>query len=271
VSELLAARASGQLADGPILLQGYWSNALVGHSCAAPDGQTGELEIYCHDGEFGITELDEPIIVVSRGGSVTPASGPSITPWLPGTLFQATLVAPVNGQSFPPVPIVASGHFDDPRAADCRPVARQLCKDRFVIDEIVQFDVAAVPTPGVSPSPSPFPFDAPPKALFDSDQCQPGTAAAPAFEFVGWKDGGELDLSSGRDLSGEVLYVAISKDVVPLGDWFTLPGDTRESRPMGRLVCLAHEWEEVGGVEFDSLAGSGYRLYRDGSTAKPAG
>src|SRR3712207_1045189 len=59
VSALLAAREAGNLEGGPIVLEGYWSNPSAPHSCGAPQGSPGELEIYCRDGEFGITERNE--------------------------------------------------------------------------------------------------------------------------------------------------------------------------------------------------------------------
>lgn len=270
VSELLAARAAGQLSGGPIALAGYWSYLLVGHSCGAPQGDPGELEIYCHDGEFGITERNEPSAILTRESLLLRAEGPMVTPWVSETLLRTIVLAPVNGQMFPPVPILVLGHFDDPRAAQCRPAARALCEDRFVIDELVDFDVAAVATPGVSPTPTAFPFDAPPAARFEASQClPPGWDQTPEFSFVGWKSGQELDLTSQRDFSAETLYVAIAKDIGPLGDWFMLPGDDRESRSMGRLVCLSGEWEPPGGaVYYDSVAGTTFRVYRDGSTFK---
>jgi hypothetical protein len=272
VSELQAERAAGRLSGGPIALAGYWSFPNLVHSCVPPDGDPGELEIYCHDHEYGITELDEPSVVVTRDYRYIPASGPLITPDISNDLALELYQAPINGQPYPPVPIVVVGHLDDERAAECRPQARQLCADRFVIDRIVDFDPAAVPTPGVTPPPTPFPFDSPPPPppLFHAADCLPeGATKAPAFSFVGWMAGSDLKLTSQRDYSDETLYVAITEDDVPLGRWFTVAGDSRESLPMGHQVCIVHE-SDPGAVEIDSVAGTYYRVYRDGSTQRPA-
>ena len=163
VSELLAERAAGRIEGGPILLSGYWSPPFFGHSCAAPGSPTGDLEIYCHDGEFGITERNEfAMTLLDPSGRVQPASGPLITPWIPndiGLAAQLGYRGQIHGQPFPPIPIVVRGHLDDARAADCRPAAFQLCRNRFVIDDVEVFAVDSVATPGITPTPSPFPFD----------------------------------------------------------------------------------------------------------------
>ena len=128
VSELQSARASGDLAGGPIALRGYWSYLGVPHSCGAPDSTPGELEIYCHDGEYGITERNEPAVILTKESRLVPAIGPMLTPWVPNEDWVLPLVSllPVNGQPFPPVPIVVVGHLDDERAAECRPEQRPL-------------------------------------------------------------------------------------------------------------------------------------------------
>src|SRR5580765_7624874 len=108
-------------------------------SCAAPDQATGELELYCNDRMFGISELDEPIVVISKHGFATEGSGPWLTPYLTGDVAGAAdlfNLPTINGQRFPPVPIVVVGHFNDPRAVKCRPIARKLCRDRLVVDRI---------------------------------------------------------------------------------------------------------------------------------------
>jgi hypothetical protein len=278
VSELLAGRAAGTLPKGSVPLQGYWSGYGWAHSCPAPMGNPGVLEIYCHDGEFGITEFAEPVLVRHSVGNMTyteaGTKGPKLTPYVPEAIYpQLQLPEDVNGQPYPPVPIVVVGHFDDPGAADCRSEARQICKDRFVIDRLVTLAIDAVPSPGVTPVPTPYqpgPSETPP---FEASSCTASqTGAAHPMSFVGWTDGARLQLTSGLDLSGVTVYAAITRDAVPLGEWFKLPGDTRESLPMGRLVCYAFGGgPNGGGVAFDSLAGTYYRLYRDGSTARPSG
>ncbi len=36
---------------------------------------TGDLELYCHDGEYGITELEEPMFVIDFSSSALTRSG----------------------------------------------------------------------------------------------------------------------------------------------------------------------------------------------------
>jgi len=104
----------------------------------------GELEINCHDGEFGITERDERIaefIETELPGHevpqsrMVPAAGPFLTPWVPDGLWPQLQDV---GRETPPVPIVVLGHLDDPRAENCRPEAVKLCRDRFVIDAVIE-------------------------------------------------------------------------------------------------------------------------------------
>ena len=158
VSEALAAHEASGLPDGRVAMHGYWTAYQVMHTCVPPPPgeQPGELELRCNDGEFGITERNEPIWVVDiRRGQVTyTARGPHLTPWIPNDLprIEELFTLPfINGQWYPPVPIVVVGHFDDERAMDCRLEAQQLCRDRLVIDRIMEFEPGAVPTPGVTP------------------------------------------------------------------------------------------------------------------------
>jgi hypothetical protein len=164
------------------------------------------------------------------------------------------------------VPIALTGHLDDPRSVDCRPEARQLCEDRFVVDKVTHFDIASVAVGKPSPSSTPFPFDPPPPGKFLADRCEPRGSDGPIdFSFVGWMPGDGLSLASHLDLSGKTVWVAIAKDVVPLGAWYTLPGDSVATRPVGRLVCFAYEWEPPDHVAFDALTGTTNRLYQDGT------
>ncbi len=265
VSELQSARAAGNLAGGPIALRGYWTYLGIAHSCAAPEAPPGDLEIYCHDGEYGITERNEPAMVLTKDSRTVPATGPMLTPWIPNEDWVVPLVSllPVNGQPFPPVPIVVVGHLDDERAADCRPKQRQLCRDRFVIDRLVDFEPRAVPTPGVTPTPSPFPFDSPPPLSLDPAVCAE-VAGTSDFSFLGWMPGDELaaQLASGITFEGETLAVAITRDPVELAS--REDDDGKHYRVMARHVCFAREWEE-GIVQFDTIKGSIYRLYDDGT------
>jgi hypothetical protein len=150
VSQVLDARAAGGLRNQSVAVGGYWSDGSrsVYVSCAAPVpwAQPGELELYCTDGLWGITELKEPVIVIDRDGYETPPSGPHLTPFIPNDLpgSEGLYSLPrINGERYLLVPIVVVGHFDDQRAAQCRPAATQLCLDRLVVDKIAYFNPAA--------------------------------------------------------------------------------------------------------------------------------
>ena len=141
VGDVLDARATGAVRGERVAVQGYWSDGSLPHSCAPPAEAPGELEMYCHDGEWGITEFKEAFVVVDDEGNVTPASGPHLTPYVPQDVAgadQLFRIAHVRMPGFAPVPITVIGHFEDPRAADCRAQARQLCLDRLVVERIVQ-------------------------------------------------------------------------------------------------------------------------------------
>jgi len=230
VSEFIARRDAGQLGSDSIIVRGYWSDRSFGHSCTAPDSPPGDLEIRCHDGEFGITELDESIGTLTVEGRWIPAEGPAITPFVDPPLDERLFRLPyIHEQWYPPVPIVVRGHMHDLRAADCRPFARELCRDRLVIDEIVEFQPEAVPTPGITPSPSPFPFDDPPPAPFSKKDC----AGDVPYSFVGWGHLSDIGVDVGDP--DEVVYMMVTAGKVDLRG--------TGSGPRGRWVCFAHEWE----------------------------
>jgi hypothetical protein len=260
VGELQAALAGADRPTGSIGLRGYWTNRIVMHSCVPPREPPGELEIRCSDGEFGITEENEPIVTILRTGEMVPATGPALTPWMPENLQRRLFVLPiVNDQPYTPVPIIVRGHVDDPRAAKCQPEARQICLDRFVIEEIVSFDPSSVPPPTPTPVPSPFPYEDPPPAPLETSRCFGDTE----YEFVGWKTMRELGIDLGDP--DEVLYVVILKHVIQVGDWTDDPaGSGRRFRTMAQRVCYAHEWER-GSIGFTWLPGTAFREWDDGS------
>jgi hypothetical protein len=239
VAQFVEDQASGTLPSGAIVLHGYWTDRSFRHGCSAPNGQPGELELRCVDGEFGITEDNEPIGTLTVDSRWIPATGPAITPFIDNQeLAQRIFTLPViHGQPYPPVPIVVRGHVDDPRAAECRSEARDRCRNRLVIDEILQFDPDAVPTPGVTPPPSPFPFDDPPPAPFAKDQCSGDVR----YSFIGWGRLADLGIEIGDPK--QVVYMMVTAGDVDLGD----PGG-----PRGRRVCFAAEWEH-GSVTYAPL------------------
>jgi hypothetical protein len=263
VSGLVAARAKGAAQDGPYALRGYWTSRVVGHSCAAPRHETGELEFYCSDGEWGITEQDEEIqhLDIQQQANetsirATPPAGPHLTPWVPNEADAKRLfgLPVVNGQFWPPVPIVVVGHFDDPKASECVAEVRQRCLDRFVIDRVVAFEPGAVPLPAPSPSPTPFPIADPPLALFTNGQCYDGVPKA----FSGWKLFSELDIQV--DGPGYV-YAMVTRDVIPIGDWYDGNVRGHKTRWWGRGVCYATNDTSMG---FGSVVGTTFLEVDDG-------
>jgi hypothetical protein len=124
VREVLADRAAGGLKSQSVAVRGYWSSTPVLVSCAAPQAEPGALELYCLDGVFGITDERRSIDY----------EGTYLTPFV-DSAFSAALFK--GSRRVSPEPITAIGHFDDPRAAQCRAIARKLCLDRFVMDRIV--------------------------------------------------------------------------------------------------------------------------------------
>jgi hypothetical protein len=271
VSQALAAHAARALPGGRAAIQGWWSSGQADHGCAPPPPEPngeyvlGDLELYCHDGEWGITELDEPMFVVQpNSGLVTyEAKGPHLTPFVPQDLEGGPdlfALPRINGQPYAPVPIVVVGHFDDPRAAQCRESARQLCLDRLVLDRIVSFEPDAVATPGVTPSPTPFPSPGP-SGLFGADRC----AGNVPYSFVGWTTTGDLQLQFDRP--GHV-WAMVTQDPVLLTDGgFTDDpnGSGHKFEIFARRICIAEEGAgNEGTMEFGEVPGSAYVLWDDG-------
>jgi hypothetical protein len=269
VTEALAAHTAGVLAGGRAAVKGWWSDGSIGHSCAPPPiGETaGDLEIYCHDGEYGITEGEEPILVynLQTGEHLYGAQGPHLTPYLndldvndpvASVMFGLPII---NGQRYPPVPVVVVGHFDDPRAADCRTSARQLCLDRLVVERVTMFDPSTVPTPGVTPTPTPFvPLVDPP---FDASAC----ASDVPYSFVGWTTTDTLHMQFER--SGTV-FAMVTENAVVLTEsddgtgYFEPPDGGPAYQLWGRKVCIS---QEDGTIEFGWVVGSTFKHLRDGT------
>jgi hypothetical protein len=265
VSDALAAHAAGRLAGSRVAIEGFWSGSHIDHSCTPSFQPVGELELRCHDGEYGITEQDEPMFVVDFGsGLVTyTAKGPHLTPWIPNGLDGADALFGlpiINGQQYPPVPIVVVGHFDDPQAAQCNPAKRQLCLDRLVLEQIVSFEPASVATPGVTPSPTPFPSPGP-SGLFAADRC----AGDVPYSFVGWTTTAELQLPFDRP--GHV-WAMVTQDPVLLTDGgFTDDpnGSGHKFEVFARRICIAEEGPgHEDEMTFGEVPGSAYVLWDDG-------
>jgi hypothetical protein len=255
VSRATAVRDAGALGSRTIALGGYWSASGAAWSCPAPDHQPADLELYCRDGAFGITERYESILVMVSNGNMTTsqgAAGPHLSPWVPAGLQPLLL-----GQTTPaPVPIVVLGHFRDARAGECGAEVRQACLDRFVIESILVYDPASAPAATPSPSPTPFPSPAP-SGLFPAAQC----AGDVPYSFAGWTTTDTLH--STLTYEGHV-WAAVTRDVVPTGQWNELPDSPgRFNLPMGRRVCVGLE-VEAGGMSLGVVLGTAYRLWDDG-------
>lgn len=139
VSEVLRLRAAGQAGVDAIAMSGFWSDAMVPHSCAlmAAEEQPAGIDM-CRRGEYGFTERNEPAMVIEPSGLVTSeAEGPFIQPWLIHPAAASVLYTPgMVGPGEEPVPVVVFGHFNDPRALDCPVAARAGCLDGFVVDAV---------------------------------------------------------------------------------------------------------------------------------------
>lgn len=267
VGELKEAMVGPNRPSGQIALRGFWTDRTILHSCAYFPQSATNLEGFCHDGEYGITQLNEPILTTTSDHRSRPATGAALSPWIPDGMDARLLGLPiVNDQKYTPVPIVVIGHIDDPRASECAVGQRQLCLDRFVIDELVSFDPTLVPAPTPTPVPTPFPYDHPPRAPFAATDC-PGDTE---YAFVGWKTMSEIGMGPEIGNQNDVVFVVVTKHVIQVGDWIGDPqGPTGRFRTMGQRICFAEEWES-GGMSFTTVPGTAYRESVDG-TRTPIG
>ncbi len=247
VSELLDARATGKLGPGSVLVGGFWSERFLAHSCAVPADPPGELEVACHDGEWGITERAEPIATLTSDQRLVPAAGPHLTPWLSNELA-AKLLTPPDGT---PASVTVRGHFDDPRAKACRPAAVKDCRDRLVVDEIVSFDAATAAQPMATPLPTAF---VPGPAAFGAADC----AGSKPYSIQGWVRSAVLGIDYALP---EDVYAMVTQDAVPLGNW--VEDSSGKYRWWGRMICFARPGE-AGVVEFSHVPGSSYQEWDDG-------
>jgi hypothetical protein len=110
VSEALATLPTLGDSGPTIAVAGYWSSRLSAHSCVPPQVPPGRLELRCHDGEYGISEANEPILVVDRDGGRAAASA-HMSPYIAETVVgaeQLFSLPEINGQRFSSVPILGS-------------------------------------------------------------------------------------------------------------------------------------------------------------------
>ncbi|MGH2407465.1 MAG: hypothetical protein ACRDF7_05205 [Candidatus Limnocylindrales bacterium] len=270
VAGLLAERAAGKAVGGPLALRGYWSVRRLGNFCNFSRGQPGALEIYCADGQWGITDADEAILEFEahdfRAATQASAKSAHLTPWFASDAIHSQLFM-LPASHWPPVPIVVLGHFDDPQAAACRPEAITLCKDRFVIDRVVTFDPTAVPAPTASPMPTPFPVADPPAPPFTEQQCFAGLPKS----FIGWAKVGDLGISLEKGWDpNEYVFAMVTRDLVAIGDPTVQGEDTWHADPAypghqvrwwGRQACFT---QEAGTIYGGTIAGSTYLEVDDG-------
>lgn len=250
ISALLDARAAGKLGSESVLVGGYWSERILGHSCAGPADPPGELEIYCHDGEWGITEQAEPIVTVTPDLRLIPAASPHLTPWLPNELA-AKLSTPPDGT---PASVTVRGHFDDPRAKACRPASVTTCRDRLVVDEVVAFDVSTAAKAMAAPPPTAF---VPGPAPFGAADC----AGTTPYSIEGWVKSADLGIDYALP---EDVYAMVTRDAVPLGQWVEdSSGSAGKYRWWGRMICYARPGD-VGIVAYAHVPGSSYQEWGDG-------
>lgn len=125
--------------DGGTIAVGGWYQAGLLPSCPAPPGPPDEpalLEGYCF-ADF-VWLMAAPEILISTGPNSTSGGapeGPAIHPMFIEVAAPPTRPIPEQGDSIPTA-VVLFGHFDDPRAADCRAEVRQTCLDRFVVEKV---------------------------------------------------------------------------------------------------------------------------------------
>jgi hypothetical protein len=260
LSDAIELRDAGELGSEQVTLIGYWTNRITPHSCAPPPQPQGEIDVWCSDGEYGITEGNEAIAVLTNDYRLIPAESPHLTPWLPDSIARV-LLGGLMQLEVPPVPIVVKGHFDDPRAASCHETRRQSCRERFVLDEILAFDPLGVAPATPTPPPTPFP-DPPPLALFGPQMCP-----ADGYAFVGWTTTDELGI--GFDRPGHV-FAMVTRDVIPIGSWIDDPnGSGQKFRWWGQRVCLSEDiyigrpFNTVP-ITFHAINGTGFREWEDG-------
>jgi hypothetical protein len=277
VGQVLDARAAGGLRNQQVGVGGYWSASDIVPPCAPPTVTPGALEMYCEDGLSGITQLDEPIAVMGSAGGRR-ASGPSLTPYIPGGIEGLGDLGPGStvwgsGDGHAPVPIVVVGHFDDPLAADCRPEARQTCLDRLVVDKIAYFAANVSVAPSIEPTPSAVPtptavghtvrFEVTGSGSVGCDgygECIAWLFLSHSSDVPGWEPGPEDPVfSATRQLSGLTLRGPLENapSVLANGTWtvglmdtdysdvgycFAPSGCSSPSFPVLRhdLLCTAH-------------------------------
>jgi hypothetical protein len=261
VSAFLAAQRDGSLPDGEITLRGFWTSRWSGRSCPVSTATEGELEMSCYAGSYGINERNEPLWIDDE----RPSAGPVIQPFIDGDVMRVHLLEQTyaNGQWYPPIPIVVAGHVNDPRTAECAAGRRHVCRDRFVITGLLEFDLASVPAPLPTPPPTPFPYDDPPPAPFGPHQC----AGEVDYVFANWMKSSELPNGDTSDV--HPVYVMTTRDVVLFLDWDQSAEDPeKQHRVWGQVMCIGPERPPDGSGTVLSkmlVPGTGIKELQDGT------
>lgn len=137
VAAAMSARDAG--VAGPFAVVGWYSEAPM-HSCPAPFREVNPLELYCHQGDWALSDRREAAVTVkvTRAGDMTSIEvrgNNLVGPWLQPVYEGAdSLAGP--GEPWKPSLVVVVGHFRDPSAVTCPLEIRQACMDRFVIDKL---------------------------------------------------------------------------------------------------------------------------------------
>ena len=279
VETLLAARAAGDLGAEQVFLTGWWTDLRQDVACGTPS--PSPLIIACGDGQFGITDEEEPVGIWD-GAVFVPTDGPAITPFLPQELPTPGLgrsligLLDEDGNPHPPVFVSVIGRFDSPLADACPAELRQACRDRFVIDEIIWAEGGPRPTADPSP-PVPDPDDPPPAtipSIVDTcrtplpDYTEPGDKAQLEVASSGWVPFEDLEV---QPVTIEFLtlaapawvYVVVTEPDVPHSKRRPDPdGSDRTFRWFGQRVCVG--WSESSGVWHSTVPGTTYELWSDG-------
>lgn len=282
VATLLEARAAGDVGAEQVLVVGWWTDVRPDAACGTPS--PSPLIVACGDGQFGLTEDEEPI-GTWVGDEFVPTDGPAFTPLLPPELptpgIGRSLIGLVDedGNPHPPVSATVVGQFESPLADACPAELRQACRDRFVIDEIIWADVARPPFATPDPSaPAPDPDDPPPASYPQLvDSCRQPRALPPEpddpalVEIVraGWEPFEALDVQPRTveymNLASPPtwVYVAVTEPDVPLNPFVADPeGGDRRFRHVGQAVCIG--WEGMAGMFHSTVPGTTYELWSDG-------
>ncbi len=264
-----------------MFLTGWWTDRRAAGTCE--DVSAYPLPIPCGDGQFGITDEDEPIGTWD-GGVFVPTDVPAITPILPPELPTPGLgrsligLRDEDGNPHPPVFVSVVGRFESPLADACPAGLLQECRNRFVIDEIIwaEAETTAFATPDPS-APAPDPDD-PPPASFPQfiDACrnprpqvpEPGDPARLEIVSSGWVPFEDLNIQpSALEVMALTapawVYAAVTSPDVPLTNFVDDPdGGDRRFRWMGQAVCIG--WETMTGMFHSTVPGTTYELWSDG-------